>query len=276
MRTVKITVLTLALLVGLSRAAPAAILSGLTNWGGAYVLSLIQGSVNGKVTAQKISGNPVTGVTFQDFAITDPQGRIFLTAQELQIRLSLASLPTFHLDLGNITLVKPQIFLQRQAAGPWNFSRLIKETPQSPQPPGLGERVTKVFLREIQLGNLAIVSGELIVNDAGVTRRYPHLDLKSSLSLKNLGTAKLDVAFKVAELGLSTPQGPALPGRPGPTQSFQPKAGRAHRAGFAGPNLPASHQAYLHPDRQARSPAGGGPPRLLRQVAGALGPVRRL
>ena len=73
-----LVMISLVLLLSWGKTAAGAILPDLTHWGGDYLLSLVQGKVNGKVTAREISGNPITGVVYQDLTITDPDGKVVI------------------------------------------------------------------------------------------------------------------------------------------------------------------------------------------------------
>ena len=79
MRRAMMVMVSLVLLLSLGGTAAGAVLPDITNWGGDFLLSLIQSKVNGKVTAQEISGNPLSGVVFKDLTITDPDGKVFLS-----------------------------------------------------------------------------------------------------------------------------------------------------------------------------------------------------
>src|SRR3989339_70255 len=108
MRRAIMVMVSLALLLSWGKTAAGAILPDLTTWGGASLLSLIQDRVNGKVTAREISGNPLTGITYKDLEIRGPDGKPVLAADSLEIRLSLASIPTLRLDLGTLALKNPR------------------------------------------------------------------------------------------------------------------------------------------------------------------------
>ena len=82
MRRAMLVMVSLVLLLSWEKTAASAILPDLTNWGGDYLLSLVQSKVNGKVTAQKISGNPLSGVVYQDLRITDPDGKVVVACDE--------------------------------------------------------------------------------------------------------------------------------------------------------------------------------------------------
>ena len=100
MRGAIVVMLSLVLLLGSGGTSAGGVLPDITNWGGDFLLSLIQSKINGKVTAKELSGNPISGVVFKDLAITDPDGKVILAVDRLEARLSLASIPSFRLDLG--------------------------------------------------------------------------------------------------------------------------------------------------------------------------------
>lgn len=204
MRHVKIILLTLAVLLGLAGTGNCGVL---TDWGGPYLLSLIQGQVNGKVSAREITGNPITGLTFKDLELTGPDGQTYLTAERLEVRLSLSSLTAFHLDLGDLILVKPRIYLAREQSGRWNLANLAKEAAKPARPPGWADKIIAYFLREIDLSNLAVQQGELLITEADATRRYTNLDLASTLTLFEWGQPQQRAALNLRPLGLTTPQG---------------------------------------------------------------------
>ena len=64
MRRATMVMVSLALLLSLGGTGAGAVLPDITNWGGSFLLSLIQSKVNGQVTAKEISGNPLSGVVF--------------------------------------------------------------------------------------------------------------------------------------------------------------------------------------------------------------------
>jgi autotransporter translocation and assembly factor TamB len=209
MRLAKLALVTLCLLLIMSGTGAGASLSDITSFGGSYVLSLIQGKVNGKVSAKKFSGNPLTGVVYQDFTITGPDGKTVMTADRFVVRLSLSSIPTFHLDLGTVAFYKPHIYVVKEKSGQWNISRVMKTESKPTKPPGLMEKGIHYFLREIQISNLEVKDGEISFTEGGHTRQYPNLDLKGSLSLLHPGQADQQIKLNLASLGIKTPQGRA-------------------------------------------------------------------
>jgi translocation and assembly module TamB len=209
MRPVKIVWFSLVLLFALGGVGEGSILSDLTNFGGSYVLSLIQSQVNGKVSAKKISGNPISGVVYQDFTIAGPDGQTVVAADRFVVRLSLSSIPTFHLELATVALDKPRIYVSQEKSGQWNVSRIVKPQAQPAGAPGLVDRIVKSFLREIQISSLKIKDGEINITEGGKTTQYPNLDLQASLNLRRLGQPNEQINLDLASLGIGTPQGRA-------------------------------------------------------------------
>ena len=209
MRYVKIIWLTLVLLLALGRVGECSFFSKLTNFGGSDVLSLIRDQINGKVSVKKISGNPLTGVVYQDFTITGPDGKIIVTAERFVVRLSLSSAPTFHLDLATVAFDKPHFYAVREKSGRWNFSQIVKPAAKPSKPPGLLEKIIDAFLRKIQISNLRIKDGEISITQGGKTTQYSNLNLKSSLTLSNLGKPNEHIKLDVTNLGIDTPEGRA-------------------------------------------------------------------
>ncbi len=202
--------ISLVLLLSWGKTAASAILPDLTNWGADYLLSLVQSKVNGKVTARKISGNPISGVVYRDLTITDPDGKIVLSIDQFEARLSLASIPSFRLDLGALALNNPRVYLNQDKSGQWNVSHLLKaeEKPAVPtESHGFMKKITAYLFRGLELSNLVVHGGELFITAGGQTRHYSEIDLKASLSLLNVGQPEQKAEVNIANLGITTPQG---------------------------------------------------------------------
>jgi hypothetical protein len=204
--------LSLVLLLSGGKTAAGAILPDFTNWGGASLLSLIQDKVNGKVTAREISGNPLSGITYKDLEISGPDGKVILAADGLEIRLSLASIPTLRLDLGTLALDNPRVYLEQDKTGQWNVGHLLKaEKPAAAaEAPGIMSKITAYLFRGLDLSNLVINRGELFITQDAHTRHYSEIDLKASLSLLNLGQPQQKIEVNIPNLGITTPQGRAI------------------------------------------------------------------
>jgi len=212
MRRATIIMVSLVFLLTFRGTGTGAVLPDITNWGGAFLLSLIQSKVNGQVTAKEFSGNPLSGVVFKDLTITDPDGKTILAADRLEIRLRLWSIPTFHLDLGTLALDNPRVYLFREPSGQWNFSWLLQkaEKPAKPaEPQGLVGKITPYLFQGIDLSNVRVHRGELFITEGSRTSRYSDLDLKANLTFLNWGQPQQRAEVNIANLGITTPQGRA-------------------------------------------------------------------
>ena len=210
MRPALMVMVSLVLLLNLGGTGACAVLPDFTNWGGSFLLSLIQSKVNGQVTAKEISGNPVSGVVFKDLAITAPDGKVFLTIDRLEARLSLASIPTFRLDLGTLALDNPRVYLDRDTSGQWNFNGLLKPEakPAKPaEPQGLLGKITPYLFQGIDLSNILVHRGELFITEGGRTSHYSDLDLKANLTFLNWGQPQQKIKIDISSLGITTSQG---------------------------------------------------------------------
>jgi len=209
MRALKLGLLTLSLLLVLAGRGAGAILPDVTNWGGSFLLSLIQTKVNGQVSAQEISGNPITGITYKDLEIRGPDGKPVLAAERLEIRLSLWSIPKFHLDLATLALVKPRLHLSQAQSGRWNVSGLAKPGAPLAKPPGIFDQIIGYFFRRVDLPHLLVQKGEIFIITGDQVRHYPDLDFTANLTLLDFGKPKQQLKVNLAELGITTPQGRA-------------------------------------------------------------------
>jgi uncharacterized protein YjbI with pentapeptide repeats len=207
LRQLSIILLTAALLLPLAGRAYGSILpEALLNWGGSRLLELARGHLNGNITAREITGNPLTGLTYKDLVLTDPQGREILRADRLELRFSAQSLTSLYPVVARLALVNPRLNLVKKE-GRWNLAGLAP--PPKPGPPAPPSAIIGFFLREVDLENLVVEGGALELTQNGVTRRYTDLNLKSAVKLSNLATPRPQIDLKRADLGVTTPQGRA-------------------------------------------------------------------
>ena len=210
MRPALMLMVSLVLLLSLGGTGAGAILPDLTNWGGASLLSLMQSKVNGQVTAKEISGNPLSGVVFKNLTMTGPDGKVFLSVDRLEVRLSLASIPHFRLDLGTLALENPRIYLSRDKSGQWNFNHLIKPE-EKPAPAaesqGLVKKILPYIFQGIDLSNILVHQGELFISDGDRTSHYSGLDLKANLTFLHWGQPQQEIKVDISSLGVTTSQG---------------------------------------------------------------------
>lgn len=231
------------------------------NWGGPYLLSLMQARVNGKVTAGGISGNPFTGITYQDFVIETHDGQVFLKAAAVDLRLSVQSFVLGHLVLSDVGLFNPLVYAV-QVSDHWNTENLLKPQPPLTKGPNRLERIKASFLQKADLTNVTVNQGEILLSRAGVVTHYRDLNFKADLTLIDPGEPKQEIRVNRAEFGVITPQGPV---------HFTAKLG--YRGGVAKIDqfeLKMEGETILSLQGELCQPAAG----LSCQATGQLGPLK--
>jgi autotransporter translocation and assembly factor TamB len=203
-RRLKILLLATALLLPAGLGGCGLLPEKLWNWGGPQLLDLARDRINGRITAREISGNPFTGLTFQDLVVSDPKGQVVLRAERLELRFSLQSLTALCPIIARVALVNPHFYLVEEA-GTWNHSRLARAPGEAPaQAPGA---ITRFFLREIDISRVLVEQGVIDLTRDGASQRYTDLDLDAAVSLSNVAAANRKIDLRHADLKLTAPQG---------------------------------------------------------------------
>jgi translocation and assembly module TamB len=186
------------------------------DWGGAFLLSILETNIRGKITAKTVSGNLIRGVTYLDLVITGPDGRVFLQADQAVFRVSLWSIPALHLDIAEFGLKNSNIQLIKRESGRWNFSDLLKPAGQKPPPtpkgqtppaPGLMARIKKFVFRQVNFDYVWTENGKISVTQVGVATIYSDIDLKSKYTIYDWGEQNQKITVNNANLGVTAPQG---------------------------------------------------------------------
>ena len=90
-----------------------------------YALQQVQGTVHGRVTIGRITGNLLTGATIESFAISDSVGQPFVAAERVTARYGILQLVSRKIDLHSVQLVRPIIVVDRPPGGKWNYQRIF-------------------------------------------------------------------------------------------------------------------------------------------------------
>jgi translocation and assembly module TamB len=204
MRRLRVLLFSLAILGGLASQGHGAVLPDLGNWGGSTLLDLLRTKIQGKITVGEISGNPFTGITYRDLVVEGPEGKVILQAQRLELRLSLWSIPTLHLEVASLALVSPQIYLTEEAPGRWSLGNLLKARETPAQPPG---SLTNYLFRQIDFPDILVSKGEIVLTRRGATQRFTDLELQSRIALQNLNQPQQQIRVSGANLKVTSPQG---------------------------------------------------------------------
>lgn len=126
-----------------------------TDWGREQVRRIaveqLRGAVDGEVRLGALEGDPLRRFRLVDVAIEDRQGRPFVRADTIALRLSLRSLLSRRIGLRDVRIVRAVVVLDRPPGEDWNFMRIFAPDPapaEEPQEPGWGDWVE---LRDITL-----------------------------------------------------------------------------------------------------------------------------
>ena len=151
----------MVLVIGAMAAAAIAVLVMTnTDWGRERVrrvaLGALAGEAVGIVRAGKLSGNLLTGITIEDFSITDSAGLPFVSAESLQVRYRLVDFARNRVALSYARMVRPVIVLDERD-DEWNYERIFPgdTTPDTDSLPGFGDWVS--------LEDVTIVDGHVQV-----------------------------------------------------------------------------------------------------------------
>ncbi len=187
-------VLTVVLLLAVS------IVGGLlwlrSSWGGDFVRgqieSQLEGLMWGEVQVGRVSGDIISGIVLEDFAMVGEDGVALIDADKIVVDYALAPFFERRITLSRVRLENPDIHIVRYSDGRWNFKTLFKPRPPRPPfaPPGWGTYV--------DINRLEFVDGNVQVSLAETD--WPLLDwdqnefrgLNGKLDLKIVTEARGD------------------------------------------------------------------------------------
>ena len=123
-----------------------------------FVVSTLQGRVDGIVRIGKVTGNLIDGVTLHDVSITDSTGAPLVVAEQISTKYRVLDFAKKRIFLSDVELVRPLIVIDRQPGeSKWNYQKLfISDTTTKPDTgPGWGDWIS--------FRNLSIVDGRLLI-----------------------------------------------------------------------------------------------------------------
>ncbi|MBA2564356.1 MAG: hypothetical protein H0V09_02885, partial [Gemmatimonadetes bacterium] len=207
----------------------AALVTLQTDWGRERVrllaLGRLRGMVNGRVDVARIRGDFLNGIALEGVSITGPAGEPLLDVGRFGVQYDLQGLLRREILLGEVVLEKPRILLVQDAAGQWNYERILpflapKEQPEPEVPGGWGSVVRlselrisegSVGIRTVQPGRgfgplgsaveLAELTGKVdleIANRGGENRRrFGAEDVSFVLASPRLAVRELDARAEI-------------------------------------------------------------------------------
>jgi translocation and assembly module TamB len=88
-------------------------------------LDAVRDMVNGQVMVGRIDGNLLDRFDLVDVSISDQDGRPFLTADRVRVRVALAPLFSKRIIIRSLDLDRPVVTLSRTPGGAWNYKRIF-------------------------------------------------------------------------------------------------------------------------------------------------------
>jgi translocation and assembly module TamB len=85
----------------------------------------VRDMVNGELMVGRIDGNLLDRFDLVDVSITDREGRPFLTADRVRVRVALAPLLSKRIIIRSLDLDRPVVTLSRTPGGAWNYKRIF-------------------------------------------------------------------------------------------------------------------------------------------------------
>lgn len=115
-----------------------------SSWGGDFVRgqieSQLEGLMHGEVQIGRVSGDMISGIVLEDFAMIGEDGIALIDADRIAVSYTLTPFFDRRIALSRVRLENPDIHLVRYPDGRWNFRTLFKPRPPPPPyaPPGWG------------------------------------------------------------------------------------------------------------------------------------------
>ncbi len=158
-------------------------------------------------------------LALSDIDLRELDGRKLLSMPTLILELDWANLLTHDFNLVSLVIYDPQLYVDRDKSGRWNFQRIMTpgETPLAATEETPAERKTTGKLPLLTIGQLALIDGQVHYRDdfvpGGFSEEIPLLNLElnnlsTHLKQKTAATLKLqterDFAIEInGELGLN-------------------------------------------------------------------------
>ncbi|HEV8446125.1 MAG TPA: translocation/assembly module TamB domain-containing protein [Gemmatimonadaceae bacterium] len=140
-----------------------------TDWGRTRVKNIALGGmekvVHGKTSIRRVSGGLLSNITLEHVVITDSSGAPFISVDSITTDYSIGDLFRKRILLDHSVFVRPNVVLDKNANGEWNYARILpglidttKKPPNlPPQPAGWGDWIRAADVRIVD-GRLLIVS----------------------------------------------------------------------------------------------------------------------
>ncbi|HCV42710.1 MAG TPA: hypothetical protein DGH68_04435, partial [Bacteroidetes bacterium] len=132
----------------------------------AYALSRLDSLLDAEIQLGTITGNLVSGFSIDHISIK-VRNDYLVVAERLDLRYDLFRIPGKTIAVDNLTLVRPKISLLRGRDSVWNFSRMVRPTPED-------TAASKPFDWTIKLKHFKIQDGTFVLVDSASLAEPDH------------------------------------------------------------------------------------------------------
>ncbi|HSA55590.1 MAG TPA: hypothetical protein VLE53_07785, partial [Gemmatimonadaceae bacterium] len=132
-------------------------------------LDAVRSVLKGEIDVERLEGNLLDRFSLVNVSIADEQGRPFLAAERMNVRLAIAPLFSKRIVITQLELFGPVITMARRADGTWNFSHIFPtaDTARADTTLGFGSWVE---LREVRVENGTLVVHQPFPTDESMSR----------------------------------------------------------------------------------------------------------
>lgn len=148
-------------------------------------LDAVRGLVKGDVTVGRIDGNLLDRFDLVDVSISDKEGRPFLVADRVRLRLGLSALVSKRIVIRSIEIERPVVTISKVPGGVWNYEEIFAPTDTVKGTGGTGFG-TWVDVHDIRVRNGTMIVHQPYVSDEGISRPVGDSALQSTLARETL------------------------------------------------------------------------------------------
>jgi translocation and assembly module TamB len=132
-------------------------------WVRDLVLETARRSINGNLEIGELDGHLLGRTILRDVVVEDTQGRPFLSAEAIALRLDLPALLRQRIILQELHFQRPEVQLRQPPGGEWNAVRIFApDTARETPPPASGD-TTGSFGSFVVLNDVTIAEGNVTV-----------------------------------------------------------------------------------------------------------------
>lgn len=160
------------------------------------LVAAVQDRLQAELTVGQVSGNLISGMVFREVTL-QREGKTLLSAQELEISVSLLSFLKLEPVIRTLIIRRPVLSLQQSPTGEWNVANLLKKRPPPP--------FSRLHLRHIE-----IQDGTVLLDRPGRQLTCRDLNITFDVTVQDPGRPQLKLVVHEGALAFVVPPYPAV------------------------------------------------------------------